>query len=368
MSRHPSTKPQLKISILLPAYLTQPIGGYHVHYAYANMLTERGHDVSIVFARFPNERGSLHDRFDTLRWGWRNRLLHRPLTPFFPLHRKVRVRFVRSLQGPALPSADILIATAWDTAEKAKNAPARCGQKFYIAYDYEYLMTADPATKRKITSTYTYPFSIIATSTTGQNAITAAGGTITALIPCGLDFNAFRAEVAPEARTALTVGFPIRGESFKGTTDAIEAMRRLRERYGERLQVTGFGNHRMELPSWITWLASPTGGQLLHFYNQQAVFLLPSHYEGWGLPAVEAMACGAALVTADNGGCRDYAFDHQTALVVPPQRPELLAQACATLLDQPELRARVANAGHQYVQRFTWQSAADRLEATLRAA
>ena len=76
---------------------------------------------------------------------------------------------------------------------------------------------------------------------------------------------------------------------------------------------------------------------------------------------------GEALVVADEAAAT-HGPSERTRNHPAPQRPELLAEACATLLDQPDLRARIANAGHQYVQRFTWQSAADSLEAALRTA
>jgi glycosyltransferase involved in cell wall biosynthesis len=94
---------------------------------------------------------------------------------------------------------------------------------------------------------------------------------------------------------------------------------------------------------------------------------VPSHFEGWGLPAVEAMACGCALATADNGGCRDYAHDGTTALVVPPGEPARLAGAIDRLLRDQALRLRLAEAGRQEALRFTWDDAAARLEQLLLA-
>ncbi|MBW3562986.1 MAG: glycosyltransferase family 4 protein, partial [Actinobacteria bacterium] len=53
-------------------------------------------------------------------------------------------------------------------------------------------------------------------------------------------------------------------------------------------------------------------------YASAEVFVVGSYFEGFGQPGLEALACGTPLVTTDNGGCRDYAIDRETALVVPP--------------------------------------------------
>ena len=53
-----------------------------------------------------------------------------------------------------------------------------------------------------------------------------------------------------------------------------------------------------------------------------AIYVLPSAYEGWGLTAVEAMACGAAVITTRNGGVEDFARDGDNALLVPPREPD----------------------------------------------
>ena len=93
--------------------------------------------------------------------------------------------------------------------------------------------------------------------------------------------------------------------------------------------------------------------------------MLPSHFEGWGLTGIEAMACGAALVVTDNGGSRDYASDQKTALVVPPKNPAELAAAVMYLFENPSVRKAIALAGHEHVRRYTWETAGAKLNALL---
>ena len=80
------------------------------------------------------------------------------------------------------------------------------------------------------------------------------------------------------------------------------------------------------------------------------------------MPGMEALACGAALATTDTRGSRDYALDGDTALVSPPRATEQLAENILRLLEDPDLRGRLARSGRQLVhERFPpWAEAATR--------
>lgn len=358
----------MRIVIALPNYVNWPSGGFHVHYKYAELLSRRGHDVTVVFPRRVEERASgIESRLKAPLWAFRLRLKNRPLVPWFPRDSRVKLRLLRNLGAGLLPSADLLIATSWHTAEALADAPPRCGRKFYIVYDHELLMTADPPTRQRIERTYRLSFGMVATSSVVAETIRRCGGEPLAQIPCGLDFTEFGTDVPPEQRDRLTLGFPTRTEALKGAADAVDAATMLQKRYGDTLRVTTFGSRRVDMPDWIEWVDYPSQRRLRQFYNDQSIFLFPSHFEGWGLPGVEAMACGAALVTAANGGCRDYAFDGETAMVVPSREPKQLADAVGRLIEDDVLRLRLARAGEAFVQRFTWEDAIGRLAAVLGA-
>lgn len=355
----------MKITFALPNYRSMPSGGYHVHYTYANLLQARGHDVTILFPRKVFGGAGIKDRVKAPLWKFKTRLRNRPLVTSIKLDHRIKTKLVSDLTEQNLPDADILIATAWPTAESLAVASPRCGKKFYIVYDYEFLMTAPAEHFIRIKQTYTMGFCNVATSEIVEDVITGAGGKITANIPCGLDFEAFGLDIAPEKRAPLTLGFPIRHGSYKGAGDAIATANQLKEKYGKKLSITAFGSEYIDIPSSINWLQYPSQIELRNFYNQHSVFLLPSRYEGFGLPALEAMACGAALVTADNGGHRNYAFHEKTALVVPVKRPDLMAEAIDRLFNSDSLRLRLAHAGHDHVQQYTWTTAVDKLEKAL---
>ncbi len=110
-----------------------------------------------------------------------------------------------------------------------------------------------------------------------------------------------------------------------------------------------------------------SAGELAALYRGAAVVVLPSLYEGFGLPAIEALSAGAPLVCSDIPALREVAGD--AALFAPPERPDLLAGQVRRVLTDAELRQRLAAAGRRRLEAFSWQAAAaNTLEAWRQAA
>ena len=153
----------------------------------------------------------------------------------------------------------------------------------------------------------------------------------------------------------------------KGHELAIDVITRVKQAM-PRLEVVGFGALPPEdaLPGWVSYVTQPSPRRLVDdIYNTSRVFLCTSRVDGFGLTNVEAMACGAALVTTDNGGSRDYALHGETALVAPYGDVDALADHVVALLEDDDRRVAIATAGREYVERFDWDRSAELLEAFL---
>lgn len=183
---------------------------------------------------------------------------------------------------------------------------------------------------------------------------------------CGLDPARFVVKVPPEQRERQ-VAVLHHTHVAKGWDVALAALEEA-QRITAPFSVAVFGTEVPEdpLPSWATFHRRPDHEVLSSdIYNRSQVFLQASHYEGLGLTAIEAMSSGCALMTTDCGGSRDYAVDGDTALVVPPGDVAGLAAGVARLLDDQDLRIRLALAGRQHVQRFDWDLGAAAVEGHL---
>ncbi len=107
-------------------------------------------------------------------------------------------------------------------------------------------------------------------------------------------------------------------------------------------------------------------GALGREYASARVFAVGSWFEGFCQPGLEALACGTPLVTTDNGGCREYAVDGETALVVPPRDARAMADAVHRLLEDDALATRLVANGLDVVERdFDWEKRTDQFAAVL---
>jgi glycosyltransferase involved in cell wall biosynthesis len=100
-------------------------------------------------------------------------------------------------------------------------------------------------------------------------------------------------------------------------------------------------------------------------FSQADIFVSAERRAGWANTAAEAMACRLPVVCTPSGSL-DFAVHNETALVVPLAHPFLLRRQIRCLIDQPELRERLAEAGQRKISEFTWDALAERLEAIFR--
>lgn len=94
-------------------------------------------------------------------------------------------------------------------------------------------------------------------------------------------------------------------------------------------------------------------------YSHAACFALPSLYEGFGLPVLEAMACGTPVVTSNISSLPEVAGD--ATLLIEPTDLDALTNALRLLLDDAALRSTLIEAGKARAQQFTWEKAAQQL-------
>jgi glycosyltransferase involved in cell wall biosynthesis len=104
------------------------------------------------------------------------------------------------------------------------------------------------------------------------------------------------------------------------------------------------------LPGYVATADVPT------FYNAAEVFVYPSIYEGFGLPVVEAMACGTPVITSRGSSLEEVAGD--AAMLVDPLDELSIAEALKKVLSGPELRERLGRAGLRRSRQFSFENAA----------
>ena len=199
------------------------------------------------------------------------------------------------------------------------------------------------------------------------------------VIPNGID--ASRWPFAPRRRhdgppQLLYFG---RLEYEKGVHDLIAALPRIRRGHpGTTLTIAGEGTQQ----DWLTEVARQNKvlkavrfaghtnhAELLDLLHRTDVAVLPSHYEPFGIVALEAIAAGAPLVTTNVGGLGEAVIDGQTGLSCPPRDVAALATAVRAALDDPVAAQRRATAaGERLTIDFEWHTVAAKTAQVYRAA
>jgi glycosyltransferase involved in cell wall biosynthesis len=191
------------------------------------------------------------------------------------------------------------------------------------------------------------------------------------IVPVGVDQESFRpmsnvARVPGRLMTTASADVPM-----KGLVPLLEAVAKLRvEREDVKLVVIGKQKDKSKIPAVldrlglkdvVEFVSGVPQERIVELYAEAEVAVVPSLYEGFSLPAIEAMACGVPLVATTGGALPEVVGpDGVAALSVPTNDPSALAIAIGRLLDDGDLRARIGEAGRKRVlDRFTWRKSAE---------
>ena len=202
-----------------------------------------------------------------------------------------------------------------------------------------------------------------------------------AVVPCGVDTEMFTPGPAEDARAALGLSadplilYVGRLAPIKGLETLLDAIGRLASRGRHvRLVVVGGdadeprGGHEAGLRSRIQALgigdlvgfAGPQPQETLRTHYVAAdVTVLPSHYESFGMVALEAMACGSPVVASRVGGLTTTVRDGVTGFLVAEGDVDALADRLETLLADPDLRWRLGREGVRWAAQHRWPCVAE---------
>jgi D-inositol-3-phosphate glycosyltransferase len=222
------------------------------------------------------------------------------------------------------------------------------------------------------------------------------------ILPPGVDLAHFYPRPAAEAKRRLGVDprrklllFVGRIEPLKGLETLLQAVAILRERgicqcRQMALAIIGGNPHdpqaqntEMErlkalrlalgLEGMVTFLGARDQDALPDYYAAAEAVVMPSHYESFGMVALEAMACGTPVIASEVGGLAFLVRDGETGFHVHDRDPEMLADRICRLLTDSQLRQALGEQAARHAQGYGWETIAQRLqkvyaEAALRPA
>jgi glycosyltransferase involved in cell wall biosynthesis len=188
------------------------------------------------------------------------------------------------------------------------------------------------------------------------------------LVPVGVDPDLFCPEPAVARRPGRLITTASADVALKGLSYLLEALAKLRTERDVTLTIIGKPRpghsadliDRLGLRPHIDFVSGVSDERIVELYAESELAVVPSLYEGFSLPAIEAMATGTCLVATDGGALPEVTGkDGETVLQCRAGDVESLATALRRGLDDAERRARIGAAGRaRVVERWSWRHCA----------
>lgn len=205
----------------------------------------------------------------------------------------------------------------------------------------------------------------------------------------GVDLQRF--QPLPQEAAKAHVGIPVndrsilfvgRIEPLKGVDTLLQAMALIQDRYAsavENVDVTIIGGdpwsndpdlemarlqalrEQLGIHDIVTFIGARDQNELPNYYAAAEIVVMPSHYESFGMVALEAMASGTPVIASEVGGLAFLIRDGENGFHVPSRDPEALAGRIYELLTNTELRDQLGSNARRHAQRYAWENIANQM-------
>jgi len=317
----------MKIGYVLP--MTWACGGVLVPLHQANGLVLRGHDVTV---HVPEE----------------------PHIPWFPL--RAAIASLADAEGD--PPFDIRVYVGNSFLRYSSGQ----GQKFLLVQGMDHLLAAG-ATRKQLLEGYANPeHHILAVSDwVAAYVRDRCGNRSVSVVSNGIDPEQFHPDASRRGQVRILVegNFP---DANKNVIHALEAAHRIRQ--FEKVEVWALGR-RFASPGALVdrVFVDPPRNEIPAIYRQCDALLKTTILEGFGLPQLEAMACGCVPITYASGGVHDFCRNGENSLVTGVGNLPGLVRHLLRFVADADLRARLRERAIETARRHTWDSVVDRLES-----
>jgi len=321
---------------------------------FANAMHDAGHAVTVVYPLWPYR---FHFTARERRQELRRELSRRPGVDWFDV--RCRIARVPWIADAFLPRADVIVATSWPVAhDVARLGPSR-GRKVHVVMHHE----SGTGPEERIRATYRLPFHRLAVSNAVREEMEAHFACpIDAVVPAGIDPRRFFPDGRPDAASVLML---YHNDPRKGADDGLAALALVRAQHPD-LKVRMCGTvRRAHMPPWVEFTFHPRDAILRRLYASSTVFLYSSRYEGFGIPPLEAMACGCPVVTTSVGAVPEFAIDNENAIVVAPGDVPGMAAGIHRVLSDGSTRRRLSLCGVETARRYALDKVVSRFAVSL---
>lgn len=355
---------KMRITFVLPA--SDLSGGVRVVAVYANALTRRGHEVSIVSppARPRTAAQVLRSLFFQAVPGAGAR---RPASHLegLPVEHRVLERW-RPVRDADVADGDVVVATWWETAEWVSALSEQKGAKVYFIQGHEvfpYLPV------ERCRATYRLPFHKIVVAKWLRDTMQHDyGDRDVDLVPNAVDKVLFHAPPRTK-QAAPTVGFIYSMTPLKGLDVLLVALNAVQARM-PNVRFIAFGTEkpsvRLPVPRGTVFTLRPPQTTLKDLYSRCDVWLSASRTEGFNLPALEAMACRTPVIATRTGWPAEAIASWRNGVLVEIDDADAIASATVQLLSLRDDQWRqLSERAYLTASALSWDESVDRFERAL---
>lgn len=344
----------MKINVVFPCFATKASGGHKVLYEYINKLCENNHEIACYY--LPHNTFYQLNLPDSLRkivldvyiriFGPRR---------WFPLNKRVKNKLLNKVDD-----ADIIIATAMETVDPVIKLSEKKGEKFYFIQGFENWKYTD----EEVYKTYSAGMTNIVVAKWLKEIVDEHSFYVSHLISNCIDTTVFCNRYGK--RRDHSIVFHYRSAECKGPEYALKAIEKLHDKYSDLLvEVISTEDRPENLPDFCLFHRSISTREIAEINNRTEVFMCTSVEEGFGLPGLEAMACGCAVASFEYKGVLEYAVDGENALLSPIKDVESLVANIVKLFDNDTIRNNIIENGVQTGKERSLEKSAKEFEKIL---
>lgn len=354
----------MKIAYLLPnLHIT---GGARSAIELGGRMVERGHEFNILI---PSGRKKLNvgSGINVIECGWKvsSPLLAVPLG-LLGMQQK-------------MPPADIVIGSMPTHSLMAifignrKGIPALnyvLGNDIHFFDDHNFLKSSFLVYLYKLIAKFAIKSKYLITNShqTAVWLVTEGGSRPRAIVSSGYNPDYFfpksdRGQIR-QVKRLITIG---KKQPAKGLPDLFDALNLVdQKKHQFKLIVVSQDKLDMTSANFDFEIIKPVSDrELSDVYRSGDIYVNSSWSEGFGLPSLEAQACGLAVISTNCGGVREFLKDGENSLIVPPREPLSLCRAIEQLIRDDKQRSRLIESGLKSCSEFTWESVSEKFEIAL---
>jgi len=323
-----------KLEITYIMVWTKVCGGSKIILEYANRLAKKGHKINIVtYDEYPD---------------------------WYELSDKIN--FVKVPENEDIekyiPNSDVVVPTSWKCIRKA--IKANKGPVAFFEQGGLHLFEIDRLSeiKRKVVyDRMQLPPFIYTVSKYSAEKIEEIYGKSSSIIYNALESKIFypREKERNEKETSITI---VGSEDFKfkNVGEVLEVIRELKEKYQIKLNWITQTEPKINIEEGKNAIVNPEQKIIGDVLRNTDIYICNSEYESFGLPTLEAMTCGATVITTDTGGMRDFVIDRENALVIKHHNKEDMKEKIEMLINDKNLMHNIAQKGIITASKFNWNN------------